>query len=163
MLKSMIFLGLMLVASFAKAQGYDYKHLSDFKPLSAYPNAAAFEKNYRDYVQHCLDNTNGGLEGIPCLIGSKLWDRELNRYYQKLAKVLNHDEKALLLTSERAWLKERDASEKFSNAILRKIYPQQGTMYQLMSASDADDTLSDIIKSRTLLLKKWYDAMKGND
>lgn len=162
MIRSVFWVTAFIMGFSTQALGFDYKQVKDFKPLSAYPDVAAFEKVYGDYVQHCLDHTNGGLQGLPCLIGAKLWDRELNRYYRELEAVLSADEKALLLTSQRAWLKTRDASEKFSDALLQTIYPQPGTMYQLMSASDADDTLSAIIKSRTLLLKRWLESMQNN-
>lgn len=158
--KTLLFFALCCTALLTHAAGFDYKQAKDFKPLSAYPDAAAFEKVYKAYVQECLNETYGGTAGIPCYVGYALWDRELNIYYKKLHTLLSSEERNKLRTAQVAWLNMRDRSKEISNMILIKAYPQPGTMYMLMRAGDASAMSTPMVKERALLLKQWYEAIK---
>lgn len=54
---------------------FNFKEVSDFKVLSEFKSINEFEKEYQSYTQDCLDNTYGGAGGIPCFLGSDIWDR----------------------------------------------------------------------------------------
>ena len=43
--------------------------------------------------------------------------------------------------------------------ITDKIYTEEGTMYLLVRAGDADENMSKVIKERALHLKNWYDRL----
>ncbi len=151
---------LLCHSGISHAVDYQYKKAENFQPLSSFQSVEAFETEFEGYVQHCLDNTYGGTGGIPCFIGRDIWDRELNIYYKKLASKLDKSGKALLKKSQLAWLKGRDLSIEFNSHLLRKKYTEPGTMYLLMQASDADELITPIIKSRALTLKKWLESLE---
>jgi uncharacterized protein YecT (DUF1311 family) len=140
--------------SFAHSSGFTTKTKNDFPPLSKFKDVEAFESQYREYIQTCLDNTGGGTRSILCFIGYEMWDRELNIYYKELHRKLGHAGKNALRQSQIAWLKERDLSIRFNSILLeRKYQEKQGTMYSLMRAGDADKMMIPIVKQRALYLK----------
>ena len=67
---------------------------------------------------------------------------------------------ALLNQSQKKWLESRDLIIKFNSLILDKSYKEEGTMFLLMRAEDADYSMSLMIKERALMLKKWYERIK---
>jgi uncharacterized protein YecT (DUF1311 family) len=151
----------LMTASVASA--FEYKKIDDFKTLETFKSVDEFESSYEEYVHHCLDNTFGGTGGIPCLIGYQMWDRELNIYYKRLMNMLGEKEKALLVESQVAWIKERDKSIAFNSRLLDRQYEKEdGTMYVLMRACDADDLMTPVVKQRALLLKKWFELMNDS-
>ena len=150
----------LMSMSQAHAVNFEYKKVNDFKVLSSFNNVHEFEESYAPYIQNCLDHTGGGTGGISCFIGSKLWDRELNIYYKKLDAILKDKEKSLLKESQRAWIKERDASMEFNSILLNRDYSKQGTMYALMRAGKVDEMITPIIKERALVLKRWYELLQ---
>ena len=140
---------------------FKYKEVDDFPPLSAFKTTEEFEENIEKYTRYCLDNTFGGTGGIPCYIESKIWDRELNTYYKELYSKLSEPQKIALKSSQRTWLEERDKSNNFTLKIVSMKYAgKQGTMYQLMSAGDASDLFTPIMKQRVLLLKNWLEYLE---
>lgn len=134
---------------------FAYKKLDDFKPLSAYPDIAAFEAVYQQYEQSCLDNHLGGSAAIRCFVGQSLWDRELNIYYNVLYQSLDNTGKKQLKASQRSWLQTRDKSLTFNDTLLNQHYEEAGTMYQLMQAGDTEAAFTPLIKQRALMLKYW--------
>ena len=42
-----------------------------------------------------------------------------------------------------------------------RVYPPQGTMFQLMRSGDVSDVAVSIIKQRALLLKSWAEAVEN--
>lgn len=150
----------IIAMSQAHSLNFEYKKVNDFDVLNSFKSVSEFEESYSSYVQNCLDNTGGGTGGVSCFIGSKLWDRELNIYYKKLGAILNNKENSLLKKSQRAWIKERDASVEFNSMILNRDYSEQGTMYSLMRAGAVDRMITPIIKERVLVLKRWHELLK---
>jgi hypothetical protein len=85
-IKTSFFVGIfLLVAISAHSTNFNYKSVDDFRPLSNFESFESFEKNIQDYIQTCLDRSSGGTDGMPCFISNKIWDRELNIYFNKLA------------------------------------------------------------------------------
>ncbi len=153
---------LLTITSISFAVDYQYKKAGDFKTLKFYNSIDEFESSYKKYTQHCLDNTFGGSGGIPCSIDYDMWDRELNIYYDRLMKILGPKEKNLLKESQLAWIKERDKSIDFNSRLLDNKYDKEnGTMYLLMRAGDANEMITPIIKQRALVLKKWFEFVSN--
>ncbi|OGP83290.1 MAG: hypothetical protein A2Z08_00150 [Deltaproteobacteria bacterium RBG_16_54_11] len=150
---------LLMASSVAFAVDYPYKKIDDFKTLESFKSIDEFEASYNKYIQHCRENTGGGTGGVPCLIGYEMWDGELNIYYSKLMKILGEKEKKLLKESQLAWIKERDATIAFNSRLLDKKYTEEGTMYVLMRAGDADRMMTPVVKQRALLLKEWLELV----
>ncbi|QKF73929.1 LprI family protein (DUF1311 domain) [Aliarcobacter faecis] len=141
------------VSSFA----FEQKDINDLKKLSDFETVEQFEVYYEDYTQTCLDNGYGGTDSIPCFITYELWDRELNIYYQKLYEILNENQKKELKKSQLKWLEARDLTINFNSIMLDNYYQdKEGTMYMLMRARDADDTIHHLVKERALFLKSWF-------
>jgi len=137
---------------------YPYKKVSDFRTLEFFKSVQEFESSYGKYVQDCLDNTGGGTGGIPCFIGYDMWDGELNIYYNRLMATLGKKEKNLLKESQLAWIKEREKTIDFNSSLLDLKYAEEeGTMYALMRAGDADRAIRPIIRERALLLQNWLE------
>jgi uncharacterized protein YecT (DUF1311 family) len=147
---------LLVIFSVSSVHSFDFttKTKNDFPQLSKFQDVDAFENHYWEYIQTCLDNTGGGTRGTLCFIGHEMWDRELNFYYKELYGKLDKAGKKALKQSQIAWLKARDLSIKFNSILLdRKYQEEQGTMFSLMRAGDADKMTVPIIKQRALYLK----------
>jgi len=170
MKKWLVASSLMLALSSALAAGdnaayfngpdgrYKYPTVADIKPLSDFKSVQAFEKNYQQVIQKCLDHTMGGSGGIPCNIASDIWNRELNTAYSELMKALSDETaKHALREAQRNWIKQRDLDQKWLLALTNYRYRnhQQGSMYQLMSSGDLDTDTAALVKNRTLLLRQW--------
>ncbi|MCT7486119.1 DUF1311 domain-containing protein [Aliarcobacter cryaerophilus] len=156
-MKKIIFILLFFVHSLL---AFEQKDVNDLKRLDNFTSIDEFEKYYESYIQKCLDSGYGGTGSIPCYSRYELWDRELNLNYLKLISKLNKMEIALLNQSQKKWLESRDLIIKFNSLILDKSYKEEGTMFLLMRAEDADYSMSLMIKERALMLKKWYERIK---
>lgn len=158
-MKTILLLPLFLIYQLiipAYAVNFDYKNVSNFPPLRDFSSVELFEKNYREYTQICLDNTYGGTAGRPCYLANKMWDRELNFYYNKLYLKLNKTQQFALKTSQRVWLNERDKSFIFSSSLIEMKYAhEEGTMFLLMQTADSNNLVTSIVKQRALQLKMW--------
>ena len=142
---------------------YKYKEINEFKSLESFNSVEEFESYFQEYIRDCLAHTYGGTAGIPCLIKSQMWDRELNAYYKKLMNLLQEKERKLLHESQLTWIQERNQSAEFIYRMLDITYKGDiGTMYSLMRAYDADKLVTPIIKQRTLLLKTWYEFVENH-
>jgi uncharacterized protein YecT (DUF1311 family) len=113
-------------------------------------------------VQSCIDSTAVNTKTIPCFVSYELWDRELNKYYQRLQDLFNQDERAKLLESQRLWIKDRDRTVELNSSLLDWRYEGlRGTMFNAMRAGDADEAIAPMVKQRALLLKHWVDLRKA--
>ena len=159
-IKMLIFILLSLFIFSTNSSAFEQKNINSFKKLDDFNSVQEFEKYYHSYTQECLDNGFGGTGSIPCFVAYKLWDKELNSYYNQLLSKLSTNEKELLVSSQKAWLKSRDFTIEFNSKLLDKIYDQEGTMYLLMREEDADSTMSNVIKERVLTLRRWVKSIK---
>ncbi len=80
------------------------------------------------------------------------WDTEMNKYYKLLLGILGKEERELLRQAQRVWLKFRDAEL----AVIKTIYPEQGTSFSNMRSADC----MSIVKDRALQLKVYYELIK---
>ena len=158
--KTLIFTLFSIFILLTNCSAYEQKNIDSFKRLSEFDSVQKFEAYYHSYIQECLNNGFGGTGSIPCFVAYKLWDKELNTYYNQLLSKLSTDEKELLISSQKAWLKSRDLTINLNSKLLDKRYDEEGTMYLLMRAGDADFVISEIIKERALFLKNWADSIK---
>lgn len=149
---------LLLLNIPANAAQFTERPLAQFDRLNDYPSTAAFDKYIADYTQQCLDNSYGGSLAPRCFVGSQVWDRELNTYYQLLMQTLNKSGRQALRQSQRAWLLSRDRTMDF-NHYVEAVNMQQGTIYIAMAAGDRDAAITPMIRHRALLLKRWLEAM----
>ena len=78
-------------------------------------------------------------------------DAELNKAYNRLAGVLDAQEKALLKESELAWIKYRD-----SNCVFESSQYAGGTMRPMIESF----CLTRVTKARTAELKEQYELRK---
>ncbi|MFL6331756.1 MAG: lysozyme inhibitor LprI family protein [Pyrinomonadaceae bacterium] len=78
-------------------------------------------------------------------------DAELNKTYNRLAGVLDADEKALLKESELAWIKYRD-----SNCTFESSQYAGGTMRPMIESF----CLARVTRARTAELKEQYELRK---
>jgi uncharacterized protein YecT (DUF1311 family) len=78
-------------------------------------------------------------------------DAELNKAYNRLAGILDADEKALLKESELAWIKYRD-----SNCTFESSQYAGGTMRPMIESF----CLARVTKARTAELKEQYELRK---
>ncbi|WP_373071608.1 lysozyme inhibitor LprI family protein [Sulfurimonas sp.] len=130
------------------------KTLDSFKQLHQFESVSKFETYVNTYVQTCIDNSFGGSLSVRCFVQTKLWDKELNRYYKLLYQSLDKQGKSNLKVSQRLWLKTQDETIKLNSYLLDKQFNNKsGTMYVAMRVGEASDRISPIIKERALLLK----------
>ncbi len=72
------------------------------------------------------------------------YDDLLNKYYKKLLKKLNHEDKETLKQAQRNWIKFRNSEIKLNNLIAKDEYSGGGTIQQLFIASRN----LDLVKNR---------------
>ncbi|RLA06044.1 MAG: hypothetical protein DRQ51_10495 [Gammaproteobacteria bacterium] len=141
-----------------KSAVFVFKEVKDFLPLSKFKNINEFENNFKKYVDDCIDKKMS----VRCFISYEMWDRELNIYYKKLRAKLDKNGKKLLKTSQKSWLKYRDESFKFNSSLLDARYNDGGADDRLRRAEESDSMASFIVKSQTLLLKKYFTDITNN-
>ncbi len=151
-----------------KLKEFKYLSIDDFSPLRNFKNMEEFEASYSKYIQECLDRRLTDSQGVGCLIGYKLWDRELNFYYKQLMQILNEKDQVSLRIAQRVWVKERD--KKFSELTTKvKIKIQEeyseeieigGKMYSLLLEGGKSSEFVPIVKEKVLELKSMYEERK---
>ncbi|MCX6182001.1 MAG: DUF1311 domain-containing protein [Bacteroidetes bacterium] len=83
---------------------------------------------------------------------TKEYDKLMNKYYNKLLKGLNTEDKKTLIAAQKAWLVYRDAEEKLIWTMRNEEYSGGGTMQSNIAAG----RYSDLIVQRTLEIFKYY-------
>jgi uncharacterized protein YecT (DUF1311 family) len=78
-------------------------------------------------------------------------DAELNTVYNRVAGILNEEERALLKESELAWIKYRD-----SNCVFESSQYKGGTMRPMIESF----CLARVTRARTAELKEQYELRK---
>lgn len=100
------------------------------------------------WLENCIEKDSSTAGMIKCSGKAyEMWDKEMNKVYQKLMKKLSPEEKELLKESQKQWLKFRDAEFKF----IDNLYLGIATMIPVMKYGQK----LDILKQRTLQLKEY--------
>ena len=81
-------------------------------------------------------------------IATEAWDKELNKNYQALMKLLTKEEQAKLRASQRKWIEYRDLDLDFSGTM---YYNMEGTMWRISAAVRR----YEIVRTRALELKEY--------
>lgn len=83
------------------------------------------------------------------------YDKLLNKYYNKLLKILKPEDKKILVTAQRAWLAYRDAEAKLIGTMTKEEYSGGGTI----QSNIATGAYSDLVAKRTIEIFNYYDAI----
>ncbi len=106
--------------------------------------------------EDCLANATSTAAMLDCAEAAYVaWDKELNRVYSQLSKLLSPTSKQLLKDSQLEWLKYRDKELKTIDDIYSHV---QGSMYLPIRVDDR----TQIVKARVLQLKSYLDLPFDN-
>ncbi len=83
------------------------------------------------------------------------YDKLLNKYYNKLLKLLNTEDKKTLINAQRSWLTYRDAETKLIGTMTKEEYSGGGTI----QSTNAVGAHADLIVKRTIEIFKYYDGI----
>jgi uncharacterized protein YecT (DUF1311 family) len=80
------------------------------------------------------------------------YDKLMNKYYNKLLKLLKPDDKNVLVAAQKAWLKYRDAEFKLIGTMTKEEYSGGGTI----QTNIANGRYADITVRRTIEIFNYY-------
>ena len=83
------------------------------------------------------------------------YDKLLNKYYTKLLKRLNTEDKKTLVKAQRSWLTYRDAETELIGTMTKEEYSGGGTI----QSTNAVGAYADLIVKRTIEIFKYYDGI----
>jgi len=120
-------------------------------------DASAYDKHtIEKSTDACFDKAISTMDMLSCSSEAyKKWDKELNRVYKALMRVLKHNKKAkrALRKAQRAWLKYKKADINNINQIYGS---QDGSIWRPIAA----DARTAITKKRALTLKSYLDSLR---
>lgn len=104
----------------------------------------------------CLDKDDiSNANQCNCIISAQEgWDKELNKYYNLLKSKLKNEDFEVLKNSQKQWISYRDKEFLFISKYFFEI--KQRTMWYRI----ADGKKKEIIKSRALELKNYYEMLE---
>jgi uncharacterized protein YecT (DUF1311 family) len=115
---------------------------------------SAQEKEIESQLKKCLDKDYSTAGQLNCTYAAtKSWDLQMNKYYNLTLKKLPKAQQSKFMSAQKAWLKFRDSE--FALIDDYYYYVKEGTMYQVMGASEK----SNIVKDRAKQLKVYYDVL----
>ena len=80
------------------------------------------------------------------------YDKLMNKYYNKLLKILRSDDRKILIAAQKAWLVYRDAEVKLIGTITDPAYSGGGTM----QSNIATGNYADLVVRRTIQIFQYY-------
>ncbi len=83
------------------------------------------------------------------------YDKLMNKYYNKLLKILKPDDKKILVTAQKAWLAYRDAEAKLIGKMTKEEYSGGGTI----QSNIATGSYSDLVVKRAIEIFNYYDGI----
>lgn len=86
---------------------------------------------------------------------TKAYDVLLNRYYNKILKLLKPEDKKALINAQKAWIAYRDAEMKLISTLTKDEYSGGGTI----QSNIASGAYSDLVVNRTIELFRYYDSI----
>lgn len=83
------------------------------------------------------------------------YDKLMNKYYNKLLKVLKPEDKQILVAAQRAWIAYRDAEAKFIGVMTKDEYSGGGTIQSIIATS----SYSELVTKRAIEIFIYYDGI----
>jgi len=83
------------------------------------------------------------------------YDKLMNRYYNKLLKILKPEDKKTLIAAQKAWLAFRDAENNLIGVMTKEEYSGGGTIQSII----ANGSYSDLVVKRTIAIFNYYDGV----
>lgn len=83
------------------------------------------------------------------------YNKLMNKYYNKLFKLIQTDDKEVLIAAQKAWLTFRDKEENLIGTLTNKIYSGGGTIQYII----ATGSYSEIVKKRSIKIFDYYNNL----
>lgn len=80
------------------------------------------------------------------------YDQLMNKYYNRLLKLLEPEDKKILIHAQQSWLSFRDAEEKLVIALTNKTYSGGGTIQSII----ATGSYSELVTKRCIKIFSYY-------
>lgn len=80
------------------------------------------------------------------------YDKLMNKYYNKLMKILKPEDKKVLVVAQKAWLAYRDGEAKLIAAMTKEEYSGGGTIQSNIRAG----SYASMVEERTLAIFQYY-------
>jgi len=87
---------------------------------------------------------------------SSAYDQLLNKYYNRLLKLLKPQDKATLVTAQKAWLQFRDTESKLIRTLSKDEYSGGGTIQSNIVAS----AYAELVVKRCIDIFNYYDNIE---
>ena len=84
------------------------------------------------------------------------YDKLMNKYYNKLLKIFNPEDKKVLIEAQKSWIKFRDAETKLIWTMTNEEYSGGGTIQSNIAAA----AYSDIVVKRTEYIFSYYNNIQ---
>ena len=104
-----------------------------------------------------IDYTTAGMN-ITVLEMASSYDKLMNKYYNKLLKMLSPDDDKILIAAQKSWLVYRDAEAKLIGTITDPAYSGGGTM----QSNIATGRYADLVVQRTIKIFQYYNSVIEN-
>jgi uncharacterized protein YecT (DUF1311 family) len=126
--------------------------------FSAFAFYAQSEENPIDKkMSECISADGSTMGMVSCMNEAyESWDKELNKYYKKLQKVLYPTAQKVLKETQSQWIKLQQKND----ALISAVYStQEGTIVQ----TQVVEAKLDFLKHRALELKYLYDSISTEE
>jgi uncharacterized protein YecT (DUF1311 family) len=138
-----------------------YKKTLERKELSSDEIAFSIDTFYIQQVlskRIDLDYTTAGMNKAVQEMSSA-YDQLLNKYYNRLLKLLKPQDKTTLVAAQKAWLQFRDTESKLIKTLSKDEYSGGGTIQSNIVTS----SYADLVVKRCIDIFNYYDdIIKGN-
>jgi uncharacterized protein YecT (DUF1311 family) len=83
------------------------------------------------------------------------YDKLMNRYYNKLLKILKPEDKKILVTAQKAWITYRNAETKLIGTLTKEEYSGGGSI----QSNIATGSYSDLVVKRAIEIFNYYNGV----
>jgi uncharacterized protein YecT (DUF1311 family) len=83
------------------------------------------------------------------------YDQLMNKYYNKILKILKPEDKKTLVAAQKAWLVYRDAESKLIGTMMKEEYSGGGTIQSIIATS----SYSQLVVKRTIEIFNYFDRI----
>ena len=87
---------------------------------------------------------------------TKSYDALLNKYYNKILKLLKPEDKKILISAQKAWLFYRDAEKKLMGMLTKEEYSGGGTIQSNIFTGN----YNTLVRERAEKIFQYYDEME---